>query len=58
MKESWILTVTFFLKRMTKFTFTLREKDLSDRMELLMSNCVGGREVDVLTDKHLENQGC
>lgn len=58
MKESWILTVTFFLKRVTKFTFTLTEKDLSDRMKLLMSNCVGGAEVDVLTDKHSENQEC
>lgn len=35
---------------MTKFTFTLPEKDLSDRMKLLMSNCVGGAEVNVLTD--------
>lgn len=50
MKESWIPTVTFFLRRVTKFTFLLPEKDLSDTMKPLMSNCVGGMEVDVLTD--------
>lgn len=41
-RKAGYLTVTFFLKRVTKFTFTLPEKDLSDRKELLMSNCVGG----------------